>query len=104
MRSFFAQTEHWGSYDPFKKQKIKTFQQSGTSILRASSVAFIGDSDPSPEIASSVYELDAVKDELKSDPQKLEVLFTEMIQMCLWYCINYLRLSLTDGYIGGMQP
>lgn len=69
IRSFFAQTEHWGSYDPFKKQKVKTFQQSGASIL---------------QIASSVYELDAVEDELKSDPQKLEVLFTEMMQMCLW--------------------
>ncbi|KIK09488.1 hypothetical protein K443DRAFT_82818 [Laccaria amethystina LaAM-08-1] len=69
IRSFFAQTEHWGSYDPFKKQKVKTFQQSGASIL---------------QIASTVYELDAVKDEFKSDPQKLEVLFTEMIQMCLW--------------------
>lgn len=33
LRSYFVQTQHWRSRDPFYEQKIRTFQQSGTSIL-----------------------------------------------------------------------
>ncbi|TFK37640.1 hypothetical protein BDQ12DRAFT_685038 [Crucibulum laeve] len=69
LRSFFVQTEHWRSHDPFFDQKIKTFQQSRTSIL---------------QIATTMHELEEDKDIFASDPEKLGVLFTEMIQMCLW--------------------
>ena len=33
LRSYFVQTQHWGSRDPFYVQKIKTFQHSATSIF-----------------------------------------------------------------------
>ena len=37
LRSYFVQTEHWRSYDPFYDQKVKTFQQSCKSIFRKTS-------------------------------------------------------------------
>ena len=37
------------------------------------------------EIATTMHELGtAGKDGIESDPEKLKVLFTEMVQMCLW--------------------
>ena len=36
------------------------------------------------ELATTFHELEAEKDVLRSDPEKLAVLFKEMIQMCLW--------------------
>lgn len=36
------------------------------------------------EIATTIHEIDADKDALLSDPERLGVLFREMIQMCLW--------------------
>jgi hypothetical protein len=36
------------------------------------------------EIATTMYELESEKVKLQEDPDKLEVLFREMIQMCLW--------------------
>lgn len=32
-----------------------------------------------------MHELEAEKDVLESDPDKLEVIFREMVQMSLWY-------------------
>jgi hypothetical protein len=37
-----------------------------------------------PEIATTMHELEAGKVSLVDDPEKLGVLFKEMIQMCLW--------------------
>jgi len=48
---------------------MKTFQHSGTSIFKISAI---------------MNELDSDKEGLRSDPEKLKVLFNEMIQMCLW--------------------
>lgn len=39
---------------------------------------------PRKEIATSVHELEREKERLRSNPDKLLVLFREMIQMCLW--------------------
>jgi hypothetical protein len=36
------------------------------------------------EIATTIHELEGQKTMLESDSEKLEVLFKEMIQMCLW--------------------
>ena len=36
------------------------------------------------EIATSMHELEREKERLKSNPDKLLVVFREMIQMCLW--------------------
>lgn len=37
------------------------------------------------ELATTMHELEAEKSALISDPDKLIVIFREMIQMCLWY-------------------
>ncbi|KAF8235878.1 DUF89 domain-containing protein [Tricholoma matsutake] len=67
LRSLFARTVHWNNWDPFLSQKVKTFQQSETSIL---------------QMATTMHELEIERGALDSD--KLAVLFQEMIQMCLW--------------------
>ena len=36
------------------------------------------------EVTTTFHELDGQKDALENDPEKLEVLFKEMIQMSLW--------------------
>jgi len=69
LRSYFVQTEHWKSYDPFYDQKMKTFQQSGKSIFH---------------IATTMHEIGVIEKDIQSDPENLKVLFNEMIQMCLW--------------------
>ncbi|PFH47770.1 hypothetical protein AMATHDRAFT_151339 [Amanita thiersii Skay4041] len=79
IRSFFAQTEHWNQKDPFFAQKVKMFKQSGNSIL---------------QIATTVHEMESLKASLMTDPDKLSVLFREMLQMCLWYVMSRSDLSL----------
>jgi hypothetical protein len=37
-----------------------------------------------PEIANTMHELESEKVKFQGDPDKLEVLFKEMIQICLW--------------------
>ncbi|KAF9529042.1 DUF89 domain-containing protein [Crepidotus variabilis] len=73
LRSFLNQTTSWKSFDPFYDQNLKTFKHSGQSIF---------------QIATSMHELQALSThssvKINSDPEKIEVLFTEMIQMCLW--------------------
>ncbi|CAA7262587.1 unnamed protein product [Cyclocybe aegerita] len=69
LRSFFVQTDHWASIDPFQEQKMKTFAQSGKAIY---------------QIATTMHELEVDRAALRADPEKLGVLFNEMIQMCLW--------------------
>lgn len=36
------------------------------------------------ELAATLAELESEKDVVANDPQKLQVLFREMAQMCLW--------------------
>ena len=36
------------------------------------------------ELAKTMHELEAGKEDLAEDPERLGVLFKEMIQMCLW--------------------
>ena len=36
------------------------------------------------ELAATLAELESEKDTVSNDPQKLQVLFREMTQMCLW--------------------
>lgn len=42
----------------------------------------------SPEIATTMQELQQEHVKLESDPEKLGVLFKEMIQMCLWFVLS----------------
>src|SRR5882762_5046359 len=39
----------------------------------------------STEIATTIHEFDRQKTMLESNPDKLQVLFKEMVQMCLWW-------------------
>ncbi|KAJ2915869.1 hypothetical protein MD484_g4554, partial [Candolleomyces efflorescens] len=88
--SFFAVTQHWNKYDPFRLSKVKTFKHSGASILK---------------IATTLHELEKSKDELISDPSRLEAIFTEMAQMCLWGNATDLSLltHLTEEDIRNLQ-
>ncbi|KAF8961610.1 hypothetical protein BDZ97DRAFT_1664024 [Flammula alnicola] len=82
LRSFFMQTDSWKEEDPFYEQKMRTFKQSRKSIL---------------QIATTMHELGTDEEDIKSDPEKLKVLFNEMIQMCLWYDLSLLtHLSQAD--------
>jgi len=49
-----------------------------------------------------MHELGANPEAVKADPEKLKVLFNEMIQMCLWYA----RLVLAEysSYDPHVQP
>ncbi|OCH91307.1 DUF89 domain-containing protein [Obba rivulosa] len=69
LRSYFAQTKHWRAYDPFLSQKQETFQKSSKAIF---------------QLATTMHELEADKEKLASDPDALNIIFQEMIQMCLW--------------------
>ncbi|RXW22785.1 hypothetical protein EST38_g3065 [Candolleomyces aberdarensis] len=88
--SYFAVTQHWNKYDPFRLSKVKTFKHSGASILK---------------IATILHELEKSKDELVSDPSRLGVIFTEMVQMCLWGNATDLSLltHLTEEDIRNLQ-
>lgn len=69
IRSYFNQRVYWRGFDPFFTQKEEMFKNSGAAIY---------------QIATTMYELESEKVKLQEDPGKLEVLFREMIQMCLW--------------------
>lgn len=69
IRSYFNQRAYWRGFDPFYTQKEEMFKNSGAAIY---------------QIATTMYELESEKVKLQEDPDKLEVLFREMIQMCLW--------------------
>ncbi|KAJ7041226.1 DUF89 domain-containing protein [Mycena alexandri] len=69
LRSFFVKTTQWPTFDPFASQKAETFKQSGKAIH---------------QIATTMQELEEEHAKLALDPDKLGVLFKEMIQMCLW--------------------
>jgi len=87
LRSYFVQTQHWTFRDPFYEQKIRTFQHSGTPILSRISVhsyLILSELIYFIEISTTMHGLEIDKQVIRSDPEKLKVLFNEMIQMCLW--------------------
>ncbi|KAF8525585.1 DUF89 domain-containing protein [Hysterangium stoloniferum] len=69
VRTYFSTSTYWKEYDPFHAQKEQTFRSSASAIY---------------QLAHTFAELDQEKDIIRSDPAKLEVLFNEMLQMCLW--------------------
>ncbi|KAH9019181.1 hypothetical protein EDB85DRAFT_2075854 [Lactarius pseudohatsudake] len=69
LRSLFSTTQHWKTYNPFFSQKLNTYQASATAVHK---------------LAATLAELESEKDIVANDPQKLQVLFREMAQMCLW--------------------
>ncbi|KAH8094465.1 DUF89 domain-containing protein [Cristinia sonorae] len=69
LRSYLNQTTQWRTFDPFFEQKEATFKSSGAAIY---------------QLAKVMHDLEGEKAELSADPDKLLVIFREMIQMCLW--------------------
>ncbi|KAH9856418.1 DUF89 domain-containing protein [Lenzites betulinus] len=69
IRAFFVQTKLWKDYDPFHAQKEATFQKSSKAIY---------------QLATTMHELEKDKATLASNPENLNVIFKQMIQMCLW--------------------
>ncbi|EIW56647.1 DUF89 domain-containing protein [Trametes versicolor FP-101664 SS1] len=69
VRSYFVQTKHWKTYDPFLAQKESTFQKSSKAIY---------------QLATTMHELEKDKDSLAVNPENLKVIFKEMVEMCLW--------------------
>lgn len=69
LRSYFNETRQWRNFDPFFAQKEQMFKNSSVAIY---------------QISTSMHELKNDREELRSNPDKLLVIFREMIQMCLW--------------------
>ncbi|KAL1683960.1 hypothetical protein EV122DRAFT_286189 [Schizophyllum commune] len=65
LRNYFV-SSGLRDYDPFFKQKIDTFAKSSVAVLQLTTTLHTLESSPT------------------TDPAGLEVLFKEMIQMCLW--------------------
>ena len=83
-----SQTKYWNKYDPFQAQKQETFRKSSQAIFRSYMVMHdtlkLYDDTFDPELATTMHELEQDKAKLASDAQNLNVIFKEMIQMCLW--------------------
>ena len=56
------------------------------------------------EIANTMHELESEKSKFAGDPDKLEVLFREMIQICLWFVCIFVSVRPSNVMfdIGGM--
>ncbi|KAG2143434.1 uncharacterized protein EDB93DRAFT_1156180 [Suillus bovinus] len=82
IRAYFNQKPYWRGFDPFSLQKEEMFKNSGAAIY---------------QIATTMHELESEKVKLQGDSDKLEVLFKEMIYMCLWLDLSLLtHLSPSD--------
>ncbi|KAH7098973.1 DUF89 domain-containing protein [Auriculariales sp. MPI-PUGE-AT-0066] len=90
IRSWFAQTTLWTTYDPFFDQKCDAFKSSGKAVFR---------------LAQTMHELESEREALASDEAKLQILFNEMLQICLWGNATDLSLltNLTHDDIQKLQ-
>jgi hypothetical protein len=93
LRSLFAASDHWKSFDPFFTQKLNTYQASGTAVHRmkpslSTPLSLWLIVELGIGLAATLAELESEKDIIASDPEKLKVLFHEMTQMCLWCAHN----------------
>ncbi|EJU00627.1 DUF89-domain-containing protein [Dacryopinax primogenitus] len=77
LRTTFAFSKHWKAFDPFRGQKERAFKEMGKGVY---------------DLAEMMHKLDTEKEDLDINEQALEVLFSDMIQMCLWG--NTVDLSL----------
>ncbi|KAH6909443.1 DUF89 domain-containing protein [Coprinopsis sp. MPI-PUGE-AT-0042] len=90
LRSYVAATCRWKAYDPFNASKLQTFKHSGSSVFK---------------LATTVHEVEKSKAAFEQDPSKIEVIFKEMIQMCLWGNATDLSLltHMTEEDIRNLQ-
>jgi len=92
LRSFFAPTKYWRDYDPFHAQKNNTFRASLAAVM---------------ELASRYKQLVTAEHDEKEEVEveKERLLFTEMMEICLWGNATDLSLltSLTYDDIQKLQ-
>ncbi|KZT54716.1 DUF89-domain-containing protein, partial [Calocera cornea HHB12733] len=77
LRTVFAFSTHWRAFDPFREQKERTFKGSGQGVA---------------DLAEMMHKLEPEREHLRNNEQALKVLFSDMVQMCLWG--NAVDLSL----------
>ena len=99
IRGYFGMSQHWTGYDVFSKQKMSTFKSSRPAVLELA--ARYRDIITQTEKGKNVVDSD--------DPAKVEaaeqLLFTEMMEICLWGNATDLSLltSLTYEDIQKLQ-
>jgi uncharacterized protein with ATP-grasp and redox domains len=88
LHSYLTQTKHWKQYDPFHAQKNSTFRASLAAVS---------------ELAARYRQLVTVQQEVGEEKEKL--IFTEMMEICLWGNATDLSLltSLTYEDIQKLQ-
>lgn len=106
LRSWFttSPSPFWQTFDPFFGQKMDTLKSSGDAIYRALQLPpkRIRFEPLCIELATTLYEVGEEKNTLESDPDKLGVLFKEMVQMCLWYVFSaFYYYQLLDARFRG---
>lgn len=52
------------------------------------------------ELAVMMQDLESEKESLIAEPAKLDILWNEMIQMCLWYVLQQAEVGRSDTYKG----
>lgn len=84
MATLFSLSNKWKNYDVFSRQKLETFQSSRPAVLELAS-----------RYKSIVEELDSKK---LDNEQAEEVLFSEMMEICLWGNATDLSLLTNLSY------
>ncbi|PKS11110.1 hypothetical protein jhhlp_002871 [Lomentospora prolificans] len=82
--TYFTTTTHWKTYDLFRRQKIKTFRSSRTAVLELAS-----------RYRALVTQLQTGED-IPDEAERL--MFTEMLEVCLWGNATDLSLLTTLTY------
>ena len=92
VQTFFGMSQHWKDYDVFNRQKMSTFKSSRPAVLELA--ARYREIVEQTEKKSAIVDSgDSAKNE---DAEKL--LFTEMVEICLWGNATDLSLLTTLTY------
>ena len=73
MSTFFSLTKHWKSYDVFARQKTDTFRTSRNAVLELAA-----------RYKDLIQQLRADKSAAARDAEAEKLIFTEMLEICLW--------------------
>ncbi|KAB8349542.1 hypothetical protein FH972_023568 [Carpinus fangiana] len=84
MATLFALSTKWKNYDVFARQKLETFQSSRPAVLELAS-----------RYKALISELSSSK---PADPKAEEVIFSEMMEICLWGNATDLSLLTNLSY------
>lgn len=85
LSTFFTLTKHWKSHDVFNRQKVSTFRSSLPAVLELAKQY--------QHIVSTIHN----RTEIPSDEQE-KLLFTEVLEICLWGNATDLSLLTTLSY------